>query len=270
MLKLRLLVENNTYIDDYYLGEPALSYYIECDGKKILFDTGYSDVFIHNAKKMGIDLNNLDYVVLSHAHNDHTGGLAYLVKEYDLSNTVLVTHPFTLTKRYDNGLYVGAPIFVEELKKKFKDIVLTDQPYYLTDNLVYAGQIERTNTFENIKPIGYVLLGDKQVGDYNLEDSSLIYKDETGIDIITACSHCGICNIIETGKKLFNNNIVNLVIGGFHLFEDDAALEETIKYFLDNKIKDLYPCHCVSLICKHKMMNKLNVHEVGVGLELTL
>lgn len=270
MLKLRLLVENNTYIDDYYLGEPAISYYIECDGKRILFDTGYSDAFIKNAKKMGIDLNKLDYVVLSHAHNDHTGGLPYLIKEFDLSKTTLVTHTFTLTKRYDKGLYVGTPIFLEKLKHKFKEVILTDKPYNLTPNLMYAGQIERSNLFENMKPIGYVMLGDKKIGDYNLEDSALVYQDDTGIDVITACSHCGICNIIETGKKLFNNNKVNLAIGGFHLFEDDEVLKETIEYLEKEKIKDLYPCHCVSLICKHKMMDKLNVHEVGVGLELTL
>ena len=270
MLRLRLLVENNTFIDDYYLGEPAISYYIECDGKRILFDTGYSDAFIINAKKMGIDLNKLDYVVLSHAHNDHTGGLPYLIKEFDLKKTTLITHPLTFIKKYDKDLYIGSPIYVDELKHYFKEIVLTDEPYEITDRLIYAGQIERINHFENKKAIGYSLIDDIKIDDYNLDDSALIFKDETGIDVITACSHCGVCNIIETGKKLFNNNIVNLVIGGFHLFEDDEVLAETIEYMEKENIKDLYPCHCVSLICKHKMMNKLNVHEVGVGLELTL
>lgn len=55
-MKLTVLVDNNTYIDRYYLGEPALSFYIEDGGDKILFDTGYSDAFIRNAEKMGIDL----------------------------------------------------------------------------------------------------------------------------------------------------------------------------------------------------------------------
>ena len=70
-MKLKVLTDNNTYIDEYYLGEPALSYYLEEDGRKILFDTGYSDVFMINAKKMGIDLGAIDYLVLSHGHNDH-------------------------------------------------------------------------------------------------------------------------------------------------------------------------------------------------------
>ena len=51
-MKLRVLVDNNTYIDRYYLGEPAVSYYIECDGIRLLFDAGYSDVFLKNAEAL--------------------------------------------------------------------------------------------------------------------------------------------------------------------------------------------------------------------------
>jgi metal-dependent hydrolase (beta-lactamase superfamily II) len=53
--------------------EPGLSFLIETAGKKILFDTGYSDLFLANAEKMGIDLRELDFIVLSHGHLDHSG-----------------------------------------------------------------------------------------------------------------------------------------------------------------------------------------------------
>jgi len=76
---MNVLVENNTLIDLYFKGEPGVSYYLEADGKKILFDTGYSDLFIENAKKMDIDLLDLDYLVLSHSHLDHTWGLQHLI-----------------------------------------------------------------------------------------------------------------------------------------------------------------------------------------------
>jgi len=77
-MKLKVLEDNNTFIDEYYLGEPAVSYYIEDNDTKILFDTGYSDAFIKNAKSMNVNLNEINKIVISHGHNDHTGGLKYL------------------------------------------------------------------------------------------------------------------------------------------------------------------------------------------------
>ena len=78
-MKIRVLVDNNTLIDRYFVGEPAVCYYIEMDGMRILFDTGYSDVFLKNAGAMGMDMKDITHIVLSHGHNDHTGGLAHAV-----------------------------------------------------------------------------------------------------------------------------------------------------------------------------------------------
>ncbi|MBQ1439018.1 MAG: MBL fold metallo-hydrolase [Solobacterium sp.] len=79
-MKLTVLTDNNTIIDRYYLGEPALSFYLEDGDRRILFDTGYSDVFLRNAEALGIDLHAITDIVLSHGHNDHTGGLRYLLE----------------------------------------------------------------------------------------------------------------------------------------------------------------------------------------------
>ena len=84
-MKLRVLVDNNTYIDRYYLGEPAVSYYIECDGIRLLFDAGYSDVFLKNAEALGIDLGLVTHLVFSHGHNDHTRGPKFMKERLELS-----------------------------------------------------------------------------------------------------------------------------------------------------------------------------------------
>lgn len=76
-MKLKVLVDNNTYIDQYYCGEPAVSYYIEDEDTSFLFDVGYSDLFIRNSNALGIDLQNISSIVISHGHDDHTGGLKY-------------------------------------------------------------------------------------------------------------------------------------------------------------------------------------------------
>jgi 7,8-dihydropterin-6-yl-methyl-4-(beta-D-ribofuranosyl)aminobenzene 5'-phosphate synthase len=82
MLELSVLVDNNTLIDRYFQGEPGVSYHLQDGGTNILFDAGYSDAFIRNAEKMGIHLLDIDVVVLSHGHLDHTWGLYHLIKLY--------------------------------------------------------------------------------------------------------------------------------------------------------------------------------------------
>ena len=92
-MKLQVLVDNNTYIDHYYLGEPGVSYYVEIDDKKILFDAGYSDIMIRNAHSLGVDLKKITHIVLSHGHDDHSKGLKYLFSQFSLPNATLVAHP---------------------------------------------------------------------------------------------------------------------------------------------------------------------------------
>ncbi|MDO5440296.1 MAG: MBL fold metallo-hydrolase [Erysipelotrichaceae bacterium] len=262
-MKLKVLVDNNTFIDEYFVGEPGLSFYIEDKGKRILFDTGYSDVYLKNAQKMNIDLNNIDYLVLSHGHNDHTGGLRYL-NSIDTSNTALIAHLGVFNSRNHKGLEIGSPVQLQAIK--LKEFIDGSDPYKITDNLYYLGQIDRKIDFEN-RTIGTLADGK---ADEVLDDTALAYKTDDGIFIITACSHSGICNIIEKAKKMLNDNRIIGIIGGFHLLEDNKQLDETINYFNENNIKELYPCHCVCLSAKAKMMNVAKVHEVGVGLELDI
>lgn len=79
-LRLTVLVNNTTLTDQYFTAEPALSFLLKTGGKKILSETGYTGLFIANAGKMGLDPKDLDTVVLSHGHLDHTGGLVAPVR----------------------------------------------------------------------------------------------------------------------------------------------------------------------------------------------
>lgn len=261
-MKLTVLVDNNTIIDSYFIGEPGLSFYIEDDNKKILFDTGYSNIFLNNAKRMNIDLSNLDYLVLSHGHNDHTGGLRFI--KNDLSNTKLIAHPDVFVDRVDNNLHVGSPVDYRELN--VLELINGKNFVRITNNLFFLGEIERTTSFEN-KTVGYLSNGEP---DKVLDDSALVYKTNDGLFIITGCSHSGICNIIEQSKKIFNDNRIIGIIGGFHLMKDDYQLTETVNYLKENNIKELYPCHCCNINSKIKMASVSNIHDVGVGLTLEL
>jgi len=264
---LKVLVDNNTFIDDYVLGEPGLCFYIEDNDKKVLFDTGYSDVLINNAKHYNLDLGNLDYIILSHGHNDHTRGLEFLLEQYDLSNVTLLAHPNVFNPKKDGSLDIGITLDKEYLQSKMK-VVLTRKPYKITDNLIFLGEIPRTNNFENKSNVGRELRDEQWVDDYVIDDSALVYFNDR-VTIITGCSHSGICNICEYAKKIVNKDIER-IIGGFHLFEVNEQLEKTIDYFKKNEIDNLYPSHCVSFKAKAEINSKITVEEVAIGTELIL
>lgn len=266
-MKLTVLTDNNTYIDQYYLGEPALSFFIETESKNILFDTGYSDVFSKNAEALGLDLSSADYIVFSHGHDDHTKGLS-CVPQSKFAKAHIIAHPNCFDKKYVGDLYVGSPCSKEELSAKFS-CTFTGKPTELCKNLWYLGQIPRVFGYENAL-VGETEKDGVRVPDYLFDDTALVYKSEKGLFIITGCSHSGICNITEYAKKVCNEDKIYGIIGGFHLFDDDEKLAETVDYFVNNKIEMLYPCHCVSLAAKHRMMEKLNVHEVGVSLVIEI
>lgn len=267
-MKLKVLEDNNTFIDMYYLGEPAVSYYIEDGENKILFDVGYSNAFIENAKKMGIDLDKVNKLIISHGHDDHTGGLQYFFK--DRKNIELISHPESFNYKEDaTGLYIGTSLSKEELSKVCK-LNLSKNPIKVSDNIMFLGEIPSSNDFEKRYTIGKSIINGEKVDDKIEEDSAIVYKSDKGLFIITGCSHSGICNIIEYAKKVCNDDKIYGVIGGFHLFENDNRLKETIKYLKNQDIKLLYPCHCVSLEAKIEIAKQMKIYEVGVGLELDI
>lgn len=274
-MKLTVLVDNNTLIDRYFLGEPGVSYFIEDGDKKILFDVGYSDAFIQNAQKMQIDLFNIDYLAISHSHLDHTWGLEPYIKR--LSETLMegrtfhkskfVAHPRVFeSKTFFGNDEFGITMDQEKILKYFKPSLIK-APVWLTDQLVFLGEIPRENNFESQESIGQVLINKQYEADYNMDDSALCYKGANGLVIITGCSHAGICNIIEYAKEVCHEDKVFDVIGGFHLQNPSALqLNSTIDYFSKLGTKEIHACHCTDLASKIALSKVVNIAEVGVGM----
>ena len=273
-MRLTVLVDNNTYTDSYFYGEPALCFYIEENNRKILFDTGYSDIFIKNAEKMGIDLTQIDSLVLSHGHNDHTWGLEFLLKilkdkSSKVSSPELISHPSTfIPKRHKEYEDIGLKFSQDSLSEYF-NLNLSTTPLWITEKLVFLGEIKRCNDYENKTPCGQILLNGLQ-DDYLMEDSALVYKSPKGLVIITGCSHSGICNIIEQAIETCNDDRIYCVIGGFHLLNpSDKILSETLNFMKIINPQNLYACHCVDLNTKIELSKIAAIKEVGVGLTLT-
>ncbi|MCK9170411.1 MAG: MBL fold metallo-hydrolase [Treponema sp.] len=265
-----ILADNNTLIDKYYLGEPAFSAFIEDKGVSVLFDVGYSGVFLQNALKMGISFKNLQYVCLSHGHMDHTWGLDPLIRYYtelEQEHTAhtepgLIAHPSVFRSISVDGFSeAGSLLSAEKLGCHF-DMCLSREPKYITGQLVFLGEIPRTNDFEVECPIG--VSGGKP--DYVKDDSALVYTGEDGLVIITGCSHSGICNIVEYAKRVTGETVIADIIGGFHLLNPSRErLEGTCRYLQAQKIKGIHPCHCTDLRSKITLAAAVPVEETGVS-----
>ena len=244
-MKITILTENNSRIDNYLLAEPGFSVLLELQNKKILFDTGYSDVFLKNAQKIGINLDDITDIVISHGHNDHTGGLRYFNPKNQ--NIKLTAHPNIFDSKVDeNGIMHGCPITKEMTEKQFA-LNLTSKPYYVTENLLFLGEIE--NNFTE-----------------NIDDSALVYIFEDELFIITGCSHSGIINIINYAKKVTGINKLYGIIGGMHLLDkDNAELINLAKFFKNENMKYFAPCHCCNLNSKIILSQYNKIEEICVG-----
>lgn len=262
-MKVTVLIDNNTLIDRYYLGEPGFCCYLEAEGKRFLLDTGYSGVFASNAQKLGLDPWSVDGVILSHSHNDHTGGLgAYLEHSMQKPQKIpLYAHPTLFRPLLDQGLPVGCPFSRETLEKRFT-LRLSREPAALTENLFYLGEIPEALPLEGRYPVGE----SEGAPDYCTDDTAVAYRGREGVYVITGCSHSGIGNILERAKAVTGCKRVLGVLGGFHLMEANQRAKATIEYLKGQRIPILYPCHCTAFAVRAEMAQCMNVQEAGVSL----
>jgi 7,8-dihydropterin-6-yl-methyl-4-(beta-D-ribofuranosyl)aminobenzene 5'-phosphate synthase len=275
-MQLTVLVDNSTYTDRYFLAEPALAMFLEDENLRLLFDCGYSDAFLHNAGRMGLDLLQLDYLVFSHGHLDHTWGVEALLRAYTgatledrpCRRPTVVAHPQAFTSILLEGLAdIGSFVSREKLAHHF-ELNLSAAPRRLSERLTFLGEIPRCNDFEGRHTIGRKeqALEDDLVPD----DTALAWRTDRGLVIVTGCSHAGICNIVEHARAVTGEQRVTDIIGGLHLLNAPGRqLQGTVDYLRSLDLEHLYPCHCTDLAAKIALAAQLPVVEVGVGLKLT-
>ncbi len=277
-MELTFLVDNNSLVGKPFQAESALSMHLVDGETRILFDAGYSDILLTNARRMGLSLLDLDYVALSHGHYDHTWGLDALLRHYyecselgmDVPFPTMVAHPQAFASKYDDdGAEVGMLLSEKKTARHFK-MELTTAPQWLTERLVFLGEINRDLHFEDFKPMGKQQSSEGVVDDLLLDDTAMAYVSEDGLVVITGCAHAGVCNTIEHARRVTGVDKVRSVVGGFHLRNaKPARLNPTTDYLATLELESLYACHCTDLAAKIAMAQKCPVKEVGAGLKLT-
>lgn len=277
-MKVTLLLENTSLFGVYLNAEHGFSAWIEDEDIKILYDFGFSDKFIKNAEALGIDLRTADYVVLSHGHRDHSGGMKYLLKYYQemamaRKPIMLVTMEDIFYRKYNfkKDHFSGFDVSREVLEQYF-DLRITPEPLWLTKNLCYMGVTELSNDFEHkIPQIPRIYKNGAWADDVVDEDTQFAYRHKNGKEtsVIAACAHYGICNIMEYAKKLTGASQINTYLGGSHLRIDEipqSQLDKTCEYVKEQNIKNFYICHDTDLHCKQALWNTTPSKEAGVGL----
>jgi 7,8-dihydropterin-6-yl-methyl-4-(beta-D-ribofuranosyl)aminobenzene 5'-phosphate synthase len=254
-MRISVLTENHAGSNT--MAEHGLSYMIESDGKRILFDTGQSDIFLRNAEVMNISMRNIDIVILSHGHFDHANGLEHL------EGGRLICHPGCFVKRFrgKDRYYIGLRNTKDELSVKF-ELVTSSKPYKISEKIFFLGEIPRLTDFEsNITSFVF----EDGTPDYVSDDSAVVFSMPEGLFVVTGCGHSGIVNTLEYSKRVMGVNNIFGIMGGFHLKETDIQLNETIKYLKTNRIKHIFPSHCTELPALSSFYDNFRIKQIKTG-----
>lgn len=239
-MKITCLV-NNFSKNRNLIDEHGLSFYIEKDNKKILFDTGLEKALFHNAKALNIDLTDIDYVVLSHSHNDHTGGLSEFLKINSKAKVIAHKEVFLekFSKRTGEMKFIGLSKEGLDLKRFefIEDNYKLNQNIFLYGNLGDYEEARETNHF--------IKIDNEYLPDMSKDEIYLVIK-ENGYDIIiTGCSHRGIINIITEMQESSLLWERFFLFGGLHFRSKNwKELLELNQELQDLGIKRAFVNHC--------------------------
>jgi 7,8-dihydropterin-6-yl-methyl-4-(beta-D-ribofuranosyl)aminobenzene 5'-phosphate synthase len=242
---------------------------IEYGGKRILFDTGNNgDILAQNAKAKSVDLLQLDFVIMSHRHGDHMGGLAMLLK---MNPNVKIYAPKE-----------GFGVFGADLPSTFyrKDESLAAEQRY------YGGHPPDVMRFGTAWPGANVQLVDKNTeiihgmqiitfvsdkpGTLELRELSLAINTADGIVLVVGCSHPGVAKIVEAATQI--NTRIHMLVGGFHLVvAKDEEITRLVTLLRDTyKVEYVAPGHCTGEVTFAALKKAFGDHDLYAGLGTVL
>jgi 7,8-dihydropterin-6-yl-methyl-4-(beta-D-ribofuranosyl)aminobenzene 5'-phosphate synthase len=239
---------DDTVMSDQYVTEHGVSILVELpNGHRWLADTGTTDIYLENARRMGANLDNLTGITISHGHDDHTGGLIFYPRLK--GKPPIYGHPFIWHKSYQ--IKTGEPVRVTGmpyLARKYADpafhpvnntVKLDDNFYFFTDVPHLPGSFAPIKgNFFNEDGTGPVTLSD---------DATVVIKTPRGLVAIFGCGHAGYTNILTAIRKEFPKEKLLAVIGGLHLMNaSEKVLAEAVAITNSFKADDFsfYGGHC--------------------------
>lgn len=268
-MKAVVLVDNISQGD--ISGEWGLSIYIEYQEKKILLDTGASDLFVKNAAKLNKELQKVDYAVLSHAHYDHADGMRAFYQNNQRAAFYLQkgSEENCYMKKWIFHKYIGLP---KGILEEYRDRIIFAEGDYSLCRGVFLIPHKTTGLSEiGRRNCMYVRSKSGWKPDDFSHEQSLVFETTEGLVIFNSCSHGGADNIINEIKETYPGQKIRALIGGFHICNrpetEVRALGRRIK---ETGIEEIYTGHCTGKEAFEILKEELGtaVHQLHVGLEM--
>ena len=264
-MKWTVLADNRAK-DPMFETEHGLSILLETGSYRILLDTGASDVFIRNAKRMGIDLGSVDYVFISHGHSDHAGGLRYFM-EVNKRAKIIVSPDAVKGKFYSmrNDLHSITTVWPEEMGER---LIMVDNTCEVADGICVMAHIPQIHSMPKGNRHLFIKDTEGNLIPDDFRHEQAFYTD--GL-LFTGCAHNGLENILTACPWP-----VNTVVGGFHLLDGNETRNELTG--LAQRLTDNYPqavfytSHCTGdiayAIMKKAMADRLHAFCCGTTREI--
>ena len=264
-VRITTLVENSTNRVGL-LAEHGLSLLVEAWGEQILFDTGQTDIVVHNARALDLDLTRVRIIALSHGHGDHTGGLLAAVRASSRvrGHVEVVAHPGIFDPHYsvrkdERPHYSGLPASRQALEGEGARFRLTPGPTQLAENIWLTGEVPRRTAFESVAKGLVRPHAGEWVQDPMLDDQAIVVRTEAGLVVVLGCAHSGMVNTLEYAREFTGEERVFAVVGGTHLGPAPREqLEDTVRAIRTLGIRQLGVSHCTGLSVAARL-----AHEFG-------
>ena len=276
-LSVTILVENTVSRADLK-AEHGLSMMVETTNGTVLWDTGQSPLLIDNAYKMGVRLETISHIALSHGHYDHTGGLDAILSflhEVDVHG-----HPELFKQRFSGNLcqdhsvrVVGSPIVKELVEAKCHALKLDRQLSEVFPGVLLTGEIPRVSACEDTGGDFFLDINCTK-RDEIIDDQALFIETVKGIVVLLGCAHAGVINTLNHISHLTGKKKMYAVLGGMHLLRaSDERLEETARIMEHFDVQLMGPCHCTGERARNYLRSQFPDRiiecETGTRIELT-
>lgn len=273
-IKITTLVENT---NGEHLGlkkEHGLSFFIEKNGVSYIFDTGQSSAFIDNSFKLGLNPFEIDKIILSHGHYDHSGGTKYFLEQNNTDrNFEFVLHKDFFNLKYAvNGAqseFLGNDFTSDYINTNNCSIRWISQDIEEIASGVYViSNFNRNDSAERINPRFKLLQNDELVPDYFNDEIMLAIESPKGWVLIVGCAHPGIMNMINTFQERLSGKI-HAVIGGTHMVEADIlCMDATVDFFNNLDCNVIGVSHCTGKIAEEKFATDKRFFHNSTGTSL--